>query len=412
MFPLASPMLALGCLLGRTGPVEASDSFAEAFDAIQRIVAEEVLDPALHGLDWEALGREYRARAELARDLEEFGGIVNELLARLGTSHTHFYTSREPAYYQLLAIFRGSLAEEIRAAHPDNSALLYPGVGMFTTRLDGEVFVSGVLEGWPAASAGLRTGDRILSVEGAPFHPLGSFEGRVGRPTSMEVQRTPGPDGRTTLTVVPERIDPGELFLRALRESARVLERGGKRVAYVHLWSFAGERYSELLHELLADEPLHGADALVLDLRGGWGGANPEDLNLFNERVPVLTHVLRDGTRRDFDPQWRKPVALLIDAGSCSGKEVFAYGFRKHHLGPVVGATSAGAVVGGRPFLVRPGMLLYLAVLDALVDGERLEGRGVVPDVAVPFALPYADGADPQLEAALEAVLATPGSPR
>lgn len=36
------------------------------------------------------------------------------------------------------------------------------------------------------------------------------------------------------------------------------------------------------------------------------------------------------------------------------------------------------------------------------IDGERLEGVGVQPDVAVPVPLPYADGADPQLERALD----------
>jgi C-terminal processing protease CtpA/Prc len=35
------------------------------------------------------------------------------------------------------------------------------------------------------------------------------------------------------------------------------------------------------------------------------------------------------------------------------------------------------------------------------VEGERLEGRGVMPAVLVPFRLPYAAGHDPQLDAAL-----------
>ena len=33
-----------------------------------------------------------------------------------------------------------------------------------------------------------------------------------------------------------------------------------------------------------------------------------------------------------------------------------------------------------------------LAVSDVRVEGERLEGRGVMPDVVVPFRLPYAAG--------------------
>ena len=35
------------------------------------------------------------------------------------------------------------------------------------------------------------------------------------------------------------------------------------------------------------------------------------------------------------------------------------------------------------------------------MEGERLEGRGVMPDVVAPIRLPYAAGHDPQLDAAL-----------
>ena len=47
------------------------------------------------------------------------------------------------------------------------------------------------------------------------------------------------------------------------------------------------------------------------------------------------------------------------------------------------------------------GSLLYVAVADVTVAGARLEGRGVTPDIAVPFDAPYAAGADPQLERAV-----------
>jgi carboxyl-terminal processing protease len=39
---------------------------------------------------------------------------------------------------------------------------------------------------------------------------------------------------------------------------------------------------------------------------------------------------------------------------------------------------------------------------ESRVDGERLEGRGVAPDIEVPFDFRYAAGRDPQLERALE----------
>jgi hypothetical protein len=56
----------------------------------------------------------------------------------------------------------------------------------------------------------------------------------------------------------------------------------------------------------------------------------------------------------------------------------------------------------GRPFVLQDGSLLMLAVSDVLVDGERLEGVGVDPDIVVPRELPYSAGRDPQLEAALD----------
>jgi hypothetical protein len=63
---------------------------------------------------------------------------------------------------------------------------------------------------------------------------------------------------------------------------------------------------------------------------------------------------------------------MLVNAGTRSGKEVLAYGFKKHKLGEVIGTRTEGAVLAATAFLVGRGLLL-LAVEDVLVDGERLE---------------------------------------
>lgn len=36
------------------------------------------------------------------------------------------------------------------------------------------------------------------------------------------------------------------------------------------------------------------------------------------------------------------------------------------------------------------------------IDGEMLEGKGVIPDIEVPFSLEYCDMNDPQLEKAID----------
>jgi carboxyl-terminal processing protease len=110
----------------------------------------------------------------------------------------------------------------------------------------------------------------------------------------------------------------------------------------------------------------------------------------------------RDGDRDVMNVKWRKPVALLINGGSRSGKEVLAYGFKKHHVGEVIGTRTAGALLAGRAFLLQDDSLLLLAVADVTVDGERLEGTGVAPTIEVPFPLQYAAGKDPQIDRAVE----------
>jgi carboxyl-terminal processing protease len=373
-------------------------------------VRERFHDPALNGLDWQAVRQRYEPEAARAASADELAAVINRMLAELGASHTAYYTRLDPEYYQLLAIFRGGpMRHELERLFPDGR-IGWTGIGIETERLDGRLFVRSVLDGAPGQQAGLRFGDEILAAAGGEYHPVRSFEDKAGTAVPLLVRREPPPAEPFELPVVPRWLDASEIFFQAMEHSVRLFERGGRSIGYVHVWSYAGEPYHELLQQLLAAEPLRGADALLLDLRDGWGGANPGYLSLFNPRVPQLTMIQRDGTRSVYDPQWRRPVGLLVNAGSRSGKEILAHGFRRFGLGPVIGSTTAGAVLGGQPFLLSDGSLLYLAVLDVLVDGERLEGRGVEPDFPVPVQLPYAAGSDVQLERALE-ILSTRGGP-
>jgi carboxyl-terminal processing protease len=159
------------------------------------------------------------------------------------------------------------------------------------------------------------------------------------------------------------------------------------------------------LHSALRQELLEGtlakADGLVLDLRGGFGGANPEYLDLFRRDLPELEFRARDGEHVSSTSTWTRPTVLLVDEGTTSGKEIFAHGFRRLGLGPLVGARTAGAVMGGSVFLMADGSLLYLAVSEVHVDQVRLEGLGVAPDFDVAYSRPYSGGRDPQLEEAL-----------
>ena len=79
------------------------------FDQVWELVRDRFYDPHLNGLDWQEQRARFRPDAASARSREDAAVAINAMLAKLGASHTHFYTPEDPAYYQLADIFVGAL---------------------------------------------------------------------------------------------------------------------------------------------------------------------------------------------------------------------------------------------------------------------------------------------------------------
>lgn len=397
LFLIGLLCLALPATAARTDPTAKPD--IAVFDEVWQTVDRDFYDPEFRGMDWAALRDKYRPLAAAAPDADAQAEVIDRMLAELGASHTARYRPDDPAYYQLLDIFSGSLRRPLQRLFPNG--VRYPGIGIFTREIDGKVFVSGIIAGLPADDAGLLVGDEIVDVEGKLFEAVGSFAGKVGQIVHLTIRRAAG-GPLTPIALKPEWIEPAEAFLNAMSDGARIIETGGKKIGYIRIWSYAGGRYQDMLEQILSTGKLKDADALVWDLRDGWGGAQPYYLDIFGDLGPTMTVTERDGERELVNVKWRKPVALLVNEGSRSGKEVLAYGFKKYQVGEVIGTRTAGALLAGRTFLLRDDSLLLLAVSDVSVDGERLERVGVAPTIEVPFTLEYAAGRDPQLDKAVE----------
>jgi len=388
--------------LGPTTAVQPQQTSANlgVFEEVWRTVHEHFYDPTFHGLDWAAVGDKYRPLAATAGSDVERSAVINRMLSELAASHTGYYTASDPAYYQLLDIFSGALRQPLRRLFPDGQ-VSYPGIGIFTKALDGKTFISGVLDGLAASKAGLLVGDEIIAADGDPFHPIKSFAPKVGQEVTLAIRRR-GDGPAEEVVAVPERINPNKAFLKAMEESARTIDVNGVKIGYIHVWSYAGAQYQQLFEREISSGKLKDADALVWDLRDGWGGAEAEYLHLFTGRAPITTLINRDGRKSVANVSWHKPVAMLVNGGTRSGKEILAYGFKEYGVGEVIGSRTAGAVLAGRAYLLSDDSLVLVAVADVLVDGRRLEGVGVMPTISVAFPLPYAQGQDPQLDRAVE----------
>jgi carboxyl-terminal processing protease len=383
------------------------------FEQVWQTINDKFFDPKFNGVDWQAMRQKYQPLIAQARSASEAAALINQMLRELKASHTNFYTAEQPAYYQILGIFQPNnpnLQQQLKKFFPSGK-LEYSGIGIFTKagHQTNQTFISAILDGSPAAAAGLLVGDQILSVDGQPFQPVQSFAGKAEQSVKMLIQRSASGSPQM-IAVTPKLLDATTMFLDAMDSSIQVIEQAGKKIGYIHIWSYAGDQYQQKLEEELLHGKLSSTDALVLDLRDGWGGASPTYLNIYNNRSPSLTGTYRSGRQYNFNASWKKPVVMLVNQGSRSGKEILAYGFQRYGIGPVVGSQTAGAVLQGTVFLMQDGSALYVAVGDVYLDSDqRLEGKGVVPDVVVPFSLEYAQGADPQKARAIEVALAAIG---
>jgi C-terminal processing protease CtpA/Prc len=369
----------------------------EVMNEIGGIVRREFFDPRALAAFNEAESRfqELAARGRLAN-------ASSAWLETLNATHTARFTPDQIDYYELAEVFHRAIQDRDELFPPEG-VISYPGIGMVPRTIEGKLFVAYVYDGGPAARSGVKVGDEIVSVDGEPYAPIASFQGKVGRAVKLQVRRT-AESAPLALAVPVEKLQPRELFLDAIRSSARVVLKDGRRIGYLRLWAFAFSGVEDLVMELLASEQFSEAEGLVLDMRGRWGGAPADAADLFVGRSPLVELTDRDGDEHLANARWDRPLVGIIDEGSRSGIEILAHGLKQAGV-RLVGSRTAGAVVAGRAFKLRDNSLLEVAVLDVHVDGARLEGKGVSPDVEVLCDIRHAAGADPQLDRALEEMI-------
>ena len=336
-------------------------------DEILALVRDNFVD-AQRARDW---ARTHRGYGAATLDFATFAARTNQILAELGASHTAFYPRGSSEQPMLSAIFADGLK-----THPVHASL-----GIDVAKTAAGFFVRRVFPGGPGEAAGLLRGDRLVTVDGEPPAPSQPLVARAGIPVALVVQRERSKP-TIELRALPVEINPKQEWLAMQRAGSRIIEQDGVRVGYHPMFSCAGVEHEQELRDALATT-LASAGALVLDFRDGWGGCRPEFVDLFNPVAPTVTSVVRDGKRFTSFATWKRPLVLLIDGGSRSGKEIVAYVLQSHHQALLVGERTAGAVMTGRVFALSDGSLLYLAVAEVVVDGQRLEGRGVAPDIEV-----------------------------
>ena len=396
----------------------------ETFDAVWTIVRDTHFDKTLNGVDWDGARAEFRPRASAATTPAEFRAVLHEMLRRLGQSH--------------FSIIPGNASADANGSGTVGSAT--PG---FDVRIVGsDVLVTAVEPGSGAATAGIQPGWRVTSIGGRPVKDAldrlhgapddrmrnleawralqGRLRGSDGSELSLTFEDGTGAAVNKTLARWQQPGHPvtvGNLptmYVQVTNESRKTP--AGRKVGVIgfNVWMTAVDRPFQL-----AVDEHRNAGGIVIDLRGNPGGlagmmmgiaghfiATPESLGVMKSRDNELRFTVNPrlvsagGERVNvFDG----PVAILVDGLSASASECFTGGMQSLKRVRVFGERTMGAALPSQFDKLPNGDVFIHATADFVTsDGTRLEGRGVIPDQAVPLKRDdLLAGRDAALEAAL-----------
>jgi len=273
-------------------------------------------------------------------------------------------------------------------------------------------YVSEVIAGGPADRAGIRTGDRILSVEGvdtSAIGPAGAYDlinGDEGTTVAVTLRR-PGEEGTIALTMTRARVVP-------MPVESRMLEGG---LGYVRIRNFIDGGVKEDLERALQDFHRQQARGWIIDLRGNPGGRlDSPAISLFVREGVIVRDRGRNGKLEEIRATGDllpaiPPVVLLTNDRTGSVSEIFAAALKEYGIAYVIGTNTNGCVGYTDVRELGDGSSLAVTTHEHLgpVTNAPLNGIGVQPDLLVGRSEhDIANARDPQLDAAISHLLGQP----
>ncbi|MDG0974485.1 MAG: S41 family peptidase [Crocinitomicaceae bacterium] len=251
----------------------------------------------------------------------------------------------------------------------------YGGIGALIRKVDEYVIISEPYEGNPAQVAGLKAGDKILSIDGRSMKD---------KPTDEVSQALKGTKG-TSIEVEYERPFVGVGKVEVKRDEIKLpdIPYSGMvddKIGYINLSSFTQTASKSVIdaYALLQSE---GMEKLILDLRGNGGGLLIESVDIVNMFVPKNEPIVSTKSRiveenrvyatRNEPINQDIPVVVLIDENSASASEIVAGSLQDLDRAVIVGRTSFGKGLVQRTIDLKYGSKMKLTIAKYYTPSGR-----------------------------------------
>ncbi len=301
--------------------------------------------------------------------------------------------------------FLSSEARRDMARSRDGLGPSSPRIGIMTRSIDGETdrLVSDVVEGSPAERAGIKRGDRLVSLNGQVSGTFDNFQAAIVERAGSKQKFVLGiRRGTKELDI---SLSGGTLSARL--PSLKIL---ANNIGVLRIPAFDQMGViSARVHELVAQanrKKLHG---LIIDLRDNPGGVAIEVLACLGAFTDNAGFTLqsRDGptVQRWQDggvslglslgrmypvisvpnpARWKGKMLVLVNSNSYSGAEYFSQLIQDAHRGQVMGEVTGGlGNTATTEFPLQDGSALLITIARSLrLDGTPLPER-VTPDIEI-----------------------------
>lgn len=382
--------------------VDPREEWRQLFVETWRIQRDFFYDPNMHGVDWAAIRDQYAAMLADCASREDVTYVIGEMISEINVGHAY---AREG----------GDLEEEPKVS-----------VGMLGADFEldqGAYRITRIHEGapWDVDARGplsqpgvnVQRGDYLLAVNHAPVDPQkdpwAAFLGLAGKTVTITVHDKPAMDDSARHVIIKLLDSERELRYRdwVERNRAYVEAKTDGAVGYIYVPNTGTDGQNELFRQFYGQV---GRKALIIDERWNGGGQIPTRFIELLNRPATNYWARRDGRDWTWPPDAQQgPKCMLINGLAGSGGDCFPYYFRQAGIGKLIGTRTWGGLVGisGNPTLIDGGRVTAPTFAFYETDGTwGVEGHGVAPDIEViDDPAKMMDGADPQLDAAIEHLL-------
>ena len=253
----------------------------------------------------------------------------------------------------------------------------YGGVGIQMSIRDDSLMVIAPMDDSPAQKAGIRSGDKIIAVDGLLTSDMNMDEA---------AQKIRGSEG-TIVKLTVRRWGEDDIDYSLTRSTIKIKDVSysgmvDRNTGYIRLNRFSRNSSSEIREVLMSLED-QGAERIILDLRGNPGGLMDAAVSIVDMFIePGMEIVSMSGRSDDsirlfksqskpiIDPTVR--LAVLIDGGSASASEIVAGAIQDLDRGIVIGDTSFGKGLVQTAFQLDESKTLKMTTAKYYIPSGRL----------------------------------------